>query len=192
MALMVFGGSSLRILSPNAYSLSKIPLPTDAAERTMKLKGGVNSLIASNTEGHLLFYGVLDGLANGMLLWDNGSFQMVMPGGVGGSVPRTVAASYSLFSMNGSGDVLLQEDVNSGAAAVSGLKSGTLENIAGTGSPIGEGQFVWNPWLSPASLADSGMIALETVYNTTPQPNIFREGLFRSHPEHRVHLRPDG
>ena len=179
-ALLIFGSADVRIISLKDYSLSQVPLAIGPARRTLRPNGTLLSLVRATAQGQLVFYSSFDGIANGMVQWDSSGFRMLLPAGVGGTAPRTIIGDFTPFSMNASGDMLVEERVANGPQSVSLWSGGVWRNVAGRGAPIGYGGFVLSVFLSMESLADSGASALMAAYNTTLDPAP-KTGIFRGY-----------
>ncbi len=163
--------------APKTYTLKKLYSTLSQTRTSWKLRPK-QSMIWSTDDGQLFFNASLDGLANGLLNWDNGKFSLVTGGGVPHFGRLSTALEFRSHSITRDGQILSYEDTNINGTEISYGTRADLEAFVNNNVPLGPTEATSGLVITRNSLASSGQKLVRASFRFVNEP-VGYNGLFR-------------
>jgi hypothetical protein len=134
--------------------------------------------MAANGAGQVAAIGSLDGLSEGVLLWENGRWDVLYTTGVPGTQAGSSVTSLDYLSMNSKGEVLFRTGERGGAGAIMLASRSGARIVFLSGQSTSGIENINNIVLSRRSLNESGDFVFRANYRPAGT-NVNRQGLFK-------------
>ncbi|MSV30395.1 MAG: hypothetical protein EXQ52_16880 [Bryobacterales bacterium] len=134
--------------------------------------------ITANDAGQITAIGILDGVSEGLLLFENGRWDVLFSTGLPGSQSGTSVRSLDFVSMNGSGEVLFRTGEAGGPGAIMLASRSEARIVFMSGQSAGEIENINNIALSRRSLNEAGDFVFRANYRASGS-TVNRTGLFK-------------
>ncbi len=135
--------------------------------------------MAANEAGQIAAIGTLDGLSEGLLLWENGRWDVLFSTGMPGSQAGTSVRGLDYVSMNSRGEVLFRAGEGNGSGAIMLASRSAARIVFMGGQSAGELENINGIDLSRKSLNEAGDFVFRASYRSTGSTFNNRSGLFK-------------
>ncbi len=163
--------------APPAYSVKKLYSTMSQTRSSWKLRPK-QSMIYSTDDGQLFFNASFDGLANALVNWNNGAWQVVSAGGVPRFGRASTALEFRTHAITRDGQILSYEDTTiNGTELNLGNKDG-LDSFINGNVPLGATEAVGSLYINRSSLTSTGWKMVRASFRY-PNETVGYTGMFR-------------
>ncbi|MDX1980336.1 MAG: Ig-like domain-containing protein, partial [Bryobacteraceae bacterium] len=168
--------ATLRVRAPQTYRLTRL-IGTADMRGPFKLRARIVPVLG-NDRGQIVFNAALDGLANGPLLIDGSSTQLLAYGGAPGPLPQTAITDFNEISFNNRGEVLTRVSVAFSGNVLYKLSRDGADPVFVDNTPLPGTEFLTGHFINRNSLNDDGAYLMRATYRVGNAGPTYT-GLFR-------------
>ena len=169
--------SSVSSVVPRTYDVHKVFSTLSQTRSTWTLRPR-QSMLWSTDDGQLYLNASLSGVANGLMNWNNGAWQVVSGGGVPQFGRSATALEFRTHAIARDGQILSYEDTNINGAELSSGNKNDLQPFLNNNVPLGPTEAVSSLVINRNSLTSTGWKLLRAAFRFPNEP-IGYTGIFR-------------